>query len=147
MRIRAVAPVMLGLLFAWTIPLPAQTPEPLTDLIAEWEAAFNAGNAETVAALYTEDAVRVPPEAPLIHGHSEIVARMAEFAGWKIKLTATGGMLGTEIGTTWGEYKLWGTVEGEDVSINGRWMNAVKSTDAGWKIHRDTWHLSEPSSE
>jgi hypothetical protein len=118
MRIRAVAAVMCGLLFAWTTSLPAQTPEPLTDLITEWEAAFNEGNTETVAALYTEDAVRVPPGEPLIHGHSEIVARMAEYAGWKIKLTATGGMLGTEIGATWGEYELWGTVEGEDVSLS-----------------------------
>ncbi len=52
---------------------------------------------KSILALYTEDAVRVPPEEPLIHGRSEIVARMAEYAGWK--------------------------------------------------IYRDTWHLSEPSSE
>ena len=26
------------------------------------------------------------------------------------------------------------------MTIEGRWMNAVKKTSEGWKIYRDIWH-------
>jgi ketosteroid isomerase-like protein len=139
MRIRAAAALLFGLTLAWTTSLAAQTPEPLDQLLEDWQAAFNAGEFAKVAALYTSDARRAPPDSPeLISGQDEILAAMAPFAGITIKLTSAGGMLGEEYGSTW---------EGDQMVNKGRWMNAVKMTDGGWKIHRDIWNSSIPEEE
>jgi ketosteroid isomerase-like protein len=145
MRIRAAAALLFGLTLAWTTSLAAQTPEPLDQLLEDWQAAFNAGEFAKVAALYTSDARRAPPDSPeLISGQDEILAAMAPFAGITIKLTSAGGMLGEEYGSTWGNFELW---EGDQMVNKGRWMNAVKMTDGGWKIHRDIWNSSIPEED
>ena len=145
MRTRAAASVLFGLLLAWTTSLGAQTPEPLAQLVADWEAAFNAGDLDDVVALYTSDAIRAPPQEELISGPDEIKAGLEESAGLTIKLTTAGGLLGDEVGSTWGYYELSGTVGGESIEEKGRWMNAVMKTSDGWKIYRDMWHESEPA--
>ena len=134
--------VTTGLLSLVAVPLNAQAPEPLADLVAEWEAAFNAGDAEAVAAIYTEDAIRIPPEEDFVRGREEIAVNVEELAGLTISLGTYGGLLGDEVATTWGSYELSGTVEGQAVTERGRWMNAVKKTEDGWKIHRDIWNRS-----
>ncbi|MEJ2311347.1 MAG: DUF4440 domain-containing protein [Gemmatimonadales bacterium] len=145
MRIRTAAALLFGLALAWTTSLPAQTPQPLEHLLQEWQAAFNAGEYAKVAALYTPDARRAPPDSPeLISGHDEILAGMEPLAGVTIKLTSAGGMLGEKHGTTWGSFELW---EGDEMVNKGRWMNAVKMTDDGWKIYRDIWNSSIPEEE
>lgn len=145
MRIRAAAALLFGLTLAWTTPLAAQTPEPLDQLLEEWQSAFNAGEFAKVAALYTPDARRAPPDSPeLISGQDEILAGLAPFAGITIKLTSAGGMLGEKHGTTWGNFELW---EGDQMINKGRWMNAVKMTEGGWKIHRDIWNSSMAEEE
>ena len=140
MRKLHVPLVLMGLFAA--APLSAQAPEPLADLIADWEAAFNSGNAAAVAALYTEDAIRIPPDLDFIRGPEEITAGVAGFAGFTISLRSYGGLLEGDVGTSWGSYELSGTVEGQAVTERGRWMNAVKKTADGWKILRDIWNRS-----
>ena len=39
---------------------------------AEWIAAYNAGNVDRIVALYAEDALVMPPEAPAASGHAAI---------------------------------------------------------------------------
>lgn len=147
MRIRAAASVLFSLLLAWTTSLGAQTPEPLAQLVADWETAFNAGDVDGVVALYTSDAIRAPPEEELISGPDEIKAGLEASAGLTIKLTTAGGLLGDEVGSTWGSYELSGTTGGESFAEKGRWMNTVMKTADGWKIYRDMWHESEPAEE
>ena len=145
MRIRAAAALLFGLTLAWTTSLTAQAPKPLEKLLVDWEAAFNAGEYAKVAALYTPDARRAPPDSPeLISGHGEILAGMESFAGLTAKLTTAGGMLGEEHGSTWGTWEIW---EGAQMVDKGRWMNAVTMTEGGWKIHRDIWNSSIPDEE
>lgn len=120
-----------------------ETPEPLAKILEHWEAAFNAGDYAAVAATYTEDARRISPTDGIITGREEIAERSAEFDGFKIELKTYGGMIDSDIGSTWGTYELNGMVDGEAVTVTGRWMNAVKKTSEGWKIYRDIWHEVE----
>ena len=117
-----------------------ETPAPLDGILNDWEAAFNEGDYAGVAALYTEDAIRMPPGEELIRGRAGIVERSQQFAGFKIDLQSYSGIIDGDLGTTWGTYKLTGTVDGMPMTIEGRWMNAVKKTSEGWKIYRDIWH-------
>ncbi|MBK5097336.1 MAG: nuclear transport factor 2 family protein [Gemmatimonadetes bacterium] len=117
-----------------------ETPEPLDKLLDHWEAAFNAGDYAAMAAVYTDDAIRMPPGEELIRGPAAIAERSNQFAGFKIELNSYSGLVDGDLGTSWGTYKLVGKIEGEPVTIEGRWMNAVKKTADGWKIYRDIWH-------
>jgi ketosteroid isomerase-like protein len=117
-----------------------QAPEPLQDLIDKWESAFNAGDYEALARLYTTDAIRMPPGEDLIQGQEAIVQSNQQFAGFKIEIEAYSGIIGEANGSTWGTYKLTGMADGMPVTIEGRWMNAAKKTTEGWRIHRDIWH-------
>jgi uncharacterized protein (TIGR02246 family) len=126
----------------WSQPAQAQVPEPLAELIPAWEAAFNAGDGAAVAAMYTEDGVRLPPEGDLLKGREAIAAELANYAGLSIDLRATGGQLDGSVASEWGTFELTGTDEnGEAVKISGRWMNALKKTADGWMIHRDIWNF------
>jgi ketosteroid isomerase-like protein len=114
-------------------------------LLDGFQAAFNAGDNAAVSALYTEDAIRMPPGEDLIRGRAEIAARNEAFSAFKIKLQAYGGLMDGDVGSTWGTYELYGTVDGQPVTVKGRWMNATKKTSDGWKIFRDIWHEMERS--
>ncbi|MGW8282647.1 MAG: YybH family protein [Gemmatimonadota bacterium] len=135
----AVASILL-LLGSTGIAGAQETPAPLVELLEQWEMAFNAGDYAALAALYTEDGRRMSPTEGIITGREEIAESSAQFAGFTIQLGAYGGLLDKKIGSTWGMYQLSGMVDGEAVEIEGRWMNAVKMTAEGWKIHRDIWH-------
>jgi len=135
-------------LVAWWQPVTAQeVPQPLAEQIKAWDAAFDAGNGAGVAALYTEDAVRLPPEGPEIRGRDAIAADVGNYAGFTIDLHAEGGLLAGDVATTWGTFSLMGTdSEGDPMTIAGRWMNAVKKTADGWKIYRDIWNFGPEGS-
>jgi len=135
----AVASIML-ILGSAGIAGAQETPAPLDELLDRWEAAFNAGDYAAVASYYTEDAKRMPPGEDLMNGPAEIAERSEQFAGFKIELNSYSGLVDGDLGTSWGTYKLVGKIEGTPVTIEGRWMNAVKKTSDGWKIYRDIWH-------
>jgi uncharacterized protein (TIGR02246 family) len=117
-------------------------PEPAAELISLYQDAFNAGDGNAVANLYAADAVRLPPEGPEIKGHQAIAADVHNnYAGTSIILRAVGGLLDGDVATLWGIFELHGTdALGEAWTVGGRWMNALKKTDDGWRIHRDIWN-------
>jgi len=126
---------------AWSQPAQAQVPEPIADILPAWAAAFNAGDAAAVAALYAEDAARIPPVGEVQRGRDAIAADIGNYLGVSIELRAYGGMLDGNVGSQWGTFKLSGTAEdGTAVEFTGRWMNALKKTADGWKIYRDIWN-------
>ena len=135
----AVASIMLFLGSASFVGAQ-ETPAPLDKLLEHWEASFNAGDYAAMAAVYTEDAIRMPPGEELMRGPAAIAERSQIFAGFTVELNSYSGLVDGDLGTSWGTYKLVGTIEGEPVTIEGRWMNAVKNTSDGWKIYRDIWH-------
>jgi uncharacterized protein (TIGR02246 family) len=121
----------------------AQVPEPVADLIPLYQDAFNAGDGAAVANLYAKDAVRLPPEGPELQGQKAIAADVVNnYGGTSIVLRAVGGLLDGDVATLWGVFELHGTdALGEAWTVGGRWMNALKKTDDGWKIYRDIWNF------
>lgn len=141
MRRTILTLLSLSMVGAWSQPVQAQVPEEISGLIPSWAEAFNAGDAAAVAALYTDDARRIPPLGDIQQGREEIAADLANYAGVSIELRAYGGLVDGALGSQWGMFKLTGTAEdGSAVEFSGRWMNALKKTDDGWKIYRDIWN-------
>lgn len=106
-------------------------------------AAFGTGDAAAVAALYTEEAVLVPPGAPLVTGRPAIAAfwQGAMDAGTKaVALTTaeveSAGDLAYELGTA--------KLSAGDGSVSeARYIVVWKRVAGRWYLHRDVWNAEK----
>lgn len=109
--------------------------------------AFNAGDAAGVAALYTEDAVVMPPGQPAVEGRGAIESTMAEMlaaaGGPQLSLETTDIelMMSPGVGHTAVATGTW-TMNAADGSHldHGKAMVVWRQTDDGWKLSRDIWN-------
>lgn len=122
-------------------------PEDMTAMMqaadAEFVAAFDAGDAGALAALYTADGMLLPPNADFVSGTEAIggfwqAVMDAGVASAELRVEEAQG-LGD---TAWevGHYALFdssGTALDE-----GKYIVIWKRTEAGWKLHRDIWNSS-----
>ncbi len=116
---------------------------------AAWAKAYNAGNADAVVALYADDAVIMPPGAPLARGHAAIKQYLvkdiasAQAAGVTLVMSA-----GDEAGTTgnlaWhsGTYSV--TDKAGKTVDTGKYMDVSRKTGGKWHIIRDIWNSDTP---
>jgi uncharacterized protein (TIGR02246 family) len=113
-----------------------------------WEKAYNGGDAKGVAALYAEDALLLPPGAPVVSGRAAILA----FFTKDIADSKAGGVVfvinpKTDVGvsgnTGWesGTYKV--TVKGAVVET-GKFLSVSHKKDGKWLYFRDTWNADAP---
>jgi uncharacterized protein (TIGR02246 family) len=117
-----------------------KTDPALNKLAAEFEAAFNAGDAAKVASMYAEDAVLMPPNEPMVKGRSAIEARLKrDLAKEKVTLklsplhSAITGDTAHEAGTV--------TVTLPDGrTVNEKYVAIYKRVGNEWKIAYDIWN-------
>jgi ketosteroid isomerase-like protein len=55
---------------------PPRTEPVLDRLAADFQAAYNRGDADRVASFYADDAVAMPPNRPMVHGRAAITANL-----------------------------------------------------------------------
>jgi uncharacterized protein (TIGR02246 family) len=116
----------------------------LNKLTAEFEAAFNAGDAAKVASMYAEDGVVMPPNEPMVKGRSAIEAALKkEMATEKVTLklspihSAITGDSAHEAGTT--------TVRFPDGrTVNEKYVVLYRRVGNEWKIAYDIWNSDTP---
>ena len=115
---------------------------------ANWEKAYNRGDAKAVAALYAEDALVLPPGASGVHGRTAILefftkdvadtkAAGAVFALNPKTDVGVSGNMGWESGT----YKV--TVKGAIVET-GKFLSVSRKKDGKWLYIRDIWNADAP---
>ena len=114
-------------------------------MIANWTAAYNEGDVATIAALYTEDGMRMPPDLPIIKGRDAIQAQIQEgmdqgLAKVKIDLV--------DVQVAGDKAMLRGIFEGIDAEGNslgtGKWTNVCNKVDGKWLIQYDIYNFDAP---
>ncbi|HUK12473.1 MAG TPA: DUF4440 domain-containing protein [Thermoanaerobaculaceae bacterium] len=109
-------------------------------------AAFKRGSAMEVAALYTVDALVLPPNGEMVEGTNAI----QEFWQGAIDMGITEvhlepievephGDTAVEVG----RYRL--TVAGGREADQGKYLTVWKHVKGMWKLHRDIWNSSKPA--
>jgi ketosteroid isomerase-like protein len=110
-----------------------------------WNEALNAGDIESIVALYTEDARILPPNAEIAQGHDAV----RKIFGGMID-AGLGGTLGTieataagDIGYRVGTYVLE-TADGT-VADKGKYIETWRLVDGSWKISNDVYNSDLPA--
>ena len=112
-----------------------------------WFAAYAAGKADSMAALYTEDAILGPPGVAPVHGRAAIrdyfVKDIVASAGY-VTHRAQGGSDGSSGDLAWD----WNTYTVTDKSgatvDSGKYITVYAKRDGRWEISRDIWNSDTP---
>lgn len=115
------------------------------DVIAAWEKAYNNGDAAGVAAIYSEDAVLMPPNAPAMQGRAAIARYMQDgmaegpsLISIKTDESFTRGDDGVRRGT----YRVT-TQEGQELEV-GKYVELWKKNAGKWELRVDIWNADAP---
>jgi len=118
-------------------------PAPINDLRSRFQAAYSAGDAAAVAALYTDDAVSLPDHHEAIHGKAAIQQYLQEtFAqvAANMTLTAPDLEISGDIAHETGSYTMTITPKrgGNAMTVTGKYLVVLKRQPDGlWRVHHD----------
>ena len=122
----------------------SQAPQPTFSATGSaWMEAFNSHDAEALAALYTEDAVVLPPNEPAIFGRDAIRATHQEMfaeGDFKIEIEALETVIDGHLAYVAGRYRTW--TGGGDLVDRGKYIEIWRAVDGTWLIHRDIYNSS-----
>ncbi|MEX2501837.1 MAG: nuclear transport factor 2 family protein [Trueperaceae bacterium] len=139
-------PIVVLSLLAW-LALSVATaqdagPGDLMALPALWEARYNEGDLDGLAALYTEAATLMPPDAPEAHGRDAVRAHTQGYldagaARAEISSLMDYGVLGDE---AWGAgtYRFFSDA-GDPVAV-GKFLIVYRRVGDAWSIARHIWN-------
>jgi len=120
--------------------------ESVHDIAARLEAAFNASDAVALASLYSDTAVLMPPNEPMVRGRTEIQAwferalvRPRSVRIVPIETTAEVGQA-FQVGTFTTVVASSGK---EDAPVPAKYALVLKNYGGEWKIEYDIWSLDQ----
>jgi uncharacterized protein (TIGR02246 family) len=116
---------------------------PVNELRGKYQAAYNAGDAAALAALYTDDAISLPDHHPAVQGRPAIQKYFEDlFAEYSATMMISPGdtdvtpNLAHENGTF--TIKVTPKAGGDTISDDGKYLVVLKrGADGAWKIHHD----------
>jgi uncharacterized protein (TIGR02246 family) len=109
-------------------------------MAAKWQAAFNAGDGVGVAALYSDDAMLMPPNSAPVSGRPAIEAFWTQAAsqGMADELTTKEVYAVGDMAVEIGMYSA--TAADGSHADHGHYMVVFKQENGQWKMYRDTWN-------
>lgn len=125
--------------------------EAIEQASSRWEEIYNSGDATALAGLYTEDAIALPPNTPMVRGRGQIeelwrgfmsVFRDVSLETIEVEVT---GDLAYEVGRYTGTLAQEGV---EPASETGKYVVVWKRQTGGtWQLAVDIWNSDTPLPE
>lgn len=154
---RALKPMALlccGLLVLAASTLASASDDPEATFragTAEWIAAYNAGDVDKIVAMYAEDAVIMPPDAPSASGHAAIRAHLTKDieatkkAGIRLADVSSASATGTsgDLGWHTGAFTV-SDADGKAVGT-GKYSEIWQKKNGKWVLIRDIWNNDAPA--
>jgi uncharacterized protein (TIGR02246 family) len=116
---------------------------------AEFSAAFNRGDVKAVAAMYTEDAIALPPDADIVRGRTAIEKLWTEAmaSGMKsITFTVLDVQSSGDLAVETGRAAIGLQPAGQPVTTQtGKYVVVwQRGADGQWRLLRDIWNSGGP---
>ena len=117
---------------------------------AAWVTAYNAGDADKIVALYADDAILMPPDAPAATGHEAmkkyLTADMAasKAAGVSFVLDADASGVSGDLAWHSGTFHV-ADASGASVAT-GKYAEVWHKADGKWLMIRDVWNSDAPAA-
>ena len=124
---------------------PAAEMKAITAVDQTWEKAYNGRDADTIASLYDENAILLPPGAPAVKGRAAIKAFFVKDVAASAKdgitfvlgpnpQSGVSGDMGWASGSYVAKDKSGSTVDA------GKYLSVSRKKDGKWVYVRDTWN-------
>jgi ketosteroid isomerase-like protein len=120
----------------------------LKEITQTWLKSYNGGDADTIGALYAEEAVLMPPHAPVARGRAairEFVAKDsagAKSAGIKLAPGAETVVVNGDWGWNSGSYTVQ---DGSGKTVDsGSYLSVSHKVNGKWLYVRDTYNSDQP---
>lgn len=124
----------------------AKAPEPFPQAAADgWLGAFNSGDVDGLALMYTEDSEMLPPDEPIVAGHEAIVAFWKTYNPGQVRLEVS-AVDSVRLGDYWyreGSYTALVAEEGEPRV--GKFIELWKKVGSAWLLYRHMWSPNAPA--
>lgn len=118
----------------------AKTPAAFPQAAADgWIGAFNSGDAEGLALMYSEDSEVLPPDQPIVSGYAAIEAFWKTYNPGRVRL-AISGVESRKLGDYWfreGSYSALFPNEGEPRL--GKFIELWAHSGSAWLLYRHMW--------
>ncbi len=123
--------------------------EGMDALEAAYIAAYDAGDAAGLAALFSADAMQSPPMSPALDVagiEAMYAAQFAEGLGFALTVEREDFVASGDMVVAWGSFEVNAAPEGMDpIMANGRYGTVVKKqADGSWKIFRHMFNYETP---
>jgi uncharacterized protein (TIGR02246 family) len=137
--------------------MPSSGIPQMRPLYKPYEDAFNQNDAAAVAALYTEDAVLLPPETDPVYGREAIEKYYADLFTqyhasncvirpdqYSPHIIGTGDPKDTFTPALWSSGNWSATLKpktGDSIQLKSKWSSVYVLEDLSWKIEMDIWNI------
>ena len=161
--------IFLGVICLAIMLLPACAPQPepaneeipdveadieaVKALVERFDAALNAGDADALSSLYTNDSVRMQADVPVWIGQQAIKAgfekEISEFT-FEVDNVVADVVVSGDWACARGSWKVTAAPqdEGEPIQASGSWMSFnQRQPDGSWKVVWDIWNRDAPLSQ
>ncbi len=123
----------------------AQDKPTIQKLSDAWAAAFNKGDSNAVAELYTEDAYVLPAGSEMVHGRQALqsfwdtaMKQLGDAKLTTVDVQPLGSDAAREIGTF--SFKTKGNAPEE---VNGKYVVVWRKINNQWKLATDIWNMNK----
>jgi ketosteroid isomerase-like protein len=142
-HLKSVALLIIVAGVACAPPAAQDSPE-LAAKATSWEEALNAGDVESLVAMYSEQAQLMPPNEAASQGHEAVRTAFGGMidAGLTGELKTTQARVSGNLGTRVGTYVLYGP-DGAEVD-HGKYIETWEQTGGEWVITNDIWNSDVP---
>lgn len=118
----------------------------IDELFQAYFTGLRLGDVASVAALYTENAIQLPPDRTIIRGRPQLQSSANEaIHGENTMLTERELSVSGDVAYECGRYTEKVRLNGQEpLKLGGKYLVVFKRTADGWKIDREIWNIQPP---
>ena len=142
MKSIARSPFIIAGMLAAEVAISQEFKDAAAATAAQWDSAFNSGDASKVAQSYTKSAVILPAKGQQVAGPQGAETLFGSFIKGGVKnhkITVQGGEQKGDLGYAYGRWE----ADAGAKKLSGHWTNVLMNEGGQWRTALHTWTLEQ----